>query len=62
MKAQPDKLGAVGEKVHDPGTEVGGETKVEQLPEEYVRDNCVKSMAVINKKHPDIGSSVFEVL
>lgn len=52
----------VDKKVHYPGTKVGEETKMVQLPEEYVLDDGVTSRTVINKQLPDIGPSVFKVL
>lgn len=56
--AKLDRLRAVCEKVHNPGTEVSREAQVEQ----YGWDNSVKSRTIIEKKHPDVGLSVFKVL
>lgn len=61
MGAQFNNLGTDGEKVHNEGSEVRGETQLQQYPDENSWNNCVKSRAVVHIEHPHKGLQSFRL-
>ena len=51
----------VGQKVHDPGTEVLVEAQVLELGDQFDGDYCIKCRTVVNEQHPDIDVWVLKV-
>lgn len=62
MGAQFKSLGAVGEKVHNTGTEARGEAQLQLFSDQNSWYYCVKSGAVVHKEHLHIGPFVLQVL
>ena len=49
----PVCLGSVAEEVLNPGVGKWGASQVRQFADQDVRDDSVKSRAVVNEEHPD---------
>lgn len=52
---------SASQKIQEPVTDGGVQTKSGQFVSEFVGDDRIKGRGLVNKEHPDLGVFVFQV-
>ncbi len=62
VKTEFNTLRAVSEKIHNPGTKVSRKAQMKEFPDKNVRYDAIERRTVIDEEHPDVCTSVLQVL